>query len=230
MKMSPKGALAKPFLDDEVLFPAGSQVTSYSFVDACGKKSACQVQLLLLRGVNVNGRGRFGWTGLMAAIVWENAEMVTLLLSRDDIDINMTDSEGRSALHHAAWYRRIEILATLLADPRLNTVNPLDESGATPLLVAVDNCSIECIQLLLKDPRTDPNLKFEFSRCKCERCSSHKDSSSNRPGVSLTYGGSPLMWAVKRGLKECVKILLPDPRVNLMTTDSYTRSKGELIR
>ena len=226
-KAKSKAALPPPTFDGEVL-----EESPTSFVEACGKESPSEVQQRLLWGANVNGRGRFGWTGLMAATVWRNKAIVSLLLKQDDIDINMTDSGGRSTLHHAAWYRNVDTLVMLLADPRLNTINLMDTGGETPLLAAVDNNSVECVQLLLMDPRTDPNIKFEFERCKCDRCSSFFDcsSNSNSPGISLMHGGSPLMWAVKKGLKDCVKLLLPDPRVDLMTTDSYKRSKGEVIR
>ena len=178
----------------------------------------------------MNSKDEYGLTGLMKAIVRNKTATIHMLLRRCDIDINIGDSEGRCALHHAAWYDRGDIVTLLLADHRLSTVNMCCHDGGTPLLAAVDNNSIHSIKLLLEDSRISPNIQFEFPRCECPKCQMDIRTNPNQPGMTLTHGGSPLMWAVKRGLEECVKILLPHPRVNIMTTDSFRRSQTEVDR
>ena len=201
------------------------------FVKACGAENPAKVQEQILSGVDINSRAEFGTTGLLKAICWDRIATVHLLLSRSEIDVNKVDAEGRCPLHYAAWYNRSNILTALLADPRLNTVNLRCNEGSTPLLLAVDNNSSTCVKLLLEDPRTQPNAKFQFSRCcECYKCRTERKTRPNEPGATLTHGGSPLMWAVKLGYKKCVTILLADPRVNIMTTDSYRRSHSEVAR
>ena len=201
-----------------------------AFVQACTAEDPTEAQECLLWGADVNSRSNRGMTGLIKAICWNRITTVHMLLSRHDIDVNMTDAEGMCALHYAAWHNRVDILTMLLADPRLNTVNARNNDGCTPLLDAVDNNSADSVKLLLRDPRINPNIKFEFPRCECYRCRTERSSSPIRRGTTLTHGGSPLMWAVKRGLKECASLLLADPRVNIMTTDSHRRSPAEVAR
>ena len=112
------------------------------------------------------------------------------------------------AKHEAASHdENSECLALLLARPDLSTVNPRDEHKETPLSSAVKINALRCVQLLISDNRTDPNIK------------------DNR-------GNSPLMFAVKRNFRfeDCAKLLLADPRVDLMTRDNYKRSRGEVNR
>ena len=200
------------------------------FVQACCGEDPTAVQEQLLLGVDVNSRDKYGVTGLIKAICWNRITTVHLLLCRHDIDVNMADAEGMCALHYAAWHDRVDILIQLLADPRLNTVNARSISGSTPLLSAVDNNSAVSAKLLLDDVRTNPNIRFEFARCECYKCRTERSSSSNKPGDTLTHGGSPLMWAVKRGLEECTRLLLANPRVSIMTTDSHRRTASEVAR
>ena len=134
--------------------------------------------------------------------------MVILLLEQEDIDINISDDFGQTALHEAASHdENSECLALLLTRPDLSTVNPRDEHEETPLSAAVKSNALKCVQLLISDNRTDPNIR------------------DNR-------GNSPLMFAVKRNFRfeDCAKLLLADPRVDLMTRDNYKRSRGEVNR
>ena len=75
----------------------------------------------------------------------------------------------------------------------------------TALGFAVRRNAVNCVQLLISDKRTDPNLK------------------DNR-------GDSPLMVAVKHNRVACVELLLADPRVDLVTRDDYKRSEEEMAR
>ena len=72
---------------------------------------------------------------------------------------------------------------------------PRNFLGETPLHTAVRHNAVRCVQLLLSDERTDPNIKDD------------------------SWGSSPLMVAVKRNRVACVELLLADPRVDLMTRD-----------
>ena len=72
-------------------------------------------------------------------------------------------------------------------------------------MCAVTQNYVACMELLLSDKRTDPNIKDG-------------------------EGDSPLMSAVKDSRVGIVELLLADPRVDLMTRDNYERSEEEVAR
>ena len=157
-------------------------------------------------GADVNSKTQNGRTGLLRALEGRHTSVVSLLLEQEDIDVNVVDRGGRTALHWAARHQENSgSLAIILARQDLTTVNQRDRGGATPLWVAVANNVVRCVQLLIGDNRTDPNIKDDLR------------------------GNSPLMHAVKRNYVDCVELLLLDPRVDLMTRD-YKRSGEEVAR
>lgn len=68
-------------------------------------------------------------------------------------------------LHTAAHYNHPEVITTLLerdeTDPNLIDMNV---EGMTPLMVAAENDSAECISALLRNPRTQPDLRGSNGR------------------------------------------------------------------
>ena len=177
------------------------------------------MQAALQSGVDVNSRGPDGeMTALMYAVRRSRRRsVVSLLLEQEDIDVNIETREGETALHFAARDdRNSECLALLLARPDLTIVNQRDKFGCTPLFVAVSarpriwpkggrgEGAVRCVQLLLSDERTDPNIKSYEQY-------TEKDGSL----CWVCEGDSPLMYAVKWNYVDCVKLLLADPRVDL---------------
>ena len=174
----------------------------------------------LQSGVDVNSKDPDNeMTALMGAVKWNQPAVVSLLLVQEDIDVNsvyedggMGWDNGKTALHFAAGDDRIsECLAMLLSRPDLATLNQKDKYGRTPLFVAVSarprrpkggsgKGALRCVQLLLCDKRTDPNIK---------------DLEPDGYESIIWEGDSPLMFAVKWNLVDCVKLLLADPRVDL---------------
>ena len=178
------------------------------FVGLCSEGDVEGVQAALQSGTDVNSTDEAGYTGLMMALMGRQTAVARLLLEQEGIDINTCDNYGQSALHWAASYaENIECLAILLARPELTSqmVNKKDSWGNTPLYRAVFNGAVECVQMLINDARTDPNIKDED-------------------------GDSPLMLAIKKNYVGCVGVLLPDPRVDLMTRDAYKKSGEEVKR
>ena len=184
------------------------------FFERCRKGDLEGVQAALQSGADVNSKNENGLTGLMMAVSGNHTAVARLLLEQEGIDISICDKYGQrhnygeSALHYAARFtKNSECLAILLARPELTSqmVNKKDMYGETPLWLAVCGGAADCVQVLLNDNRTDPNIKDED-------------------------GISPLMFAIKNNDVECAALLLPDPRVDLMTRDAYERSGEEVKR
>ena len=176
------------------------------YVRLCCNGDLEGVQAALQSGTDVNSQNDFGKTGLMMALSWRHTAVARLLLEQEGIDINCETDDGRTALHCAAEYaENSQCLALLLARPEVTSqmVNKKDIYGETPLWSAVLGDAADCVQMLINDDRTKPNIK---------RC-----------------GESPLMLAIKNNDVECAALLLPNPRVDLMTRDAYRR-RGEEVK
>ena len=163
----------------------------------------------LQSGVNLNFRDQWGVTALIFSLKSpKNVSAARLFLEQEDIDVDIFDSCHETALHWAARDDQTsECLAIILA--RTTQANPRDDYGCTALEVAVSSNAVRCVQVLLSDNRTDPNIK------------------SNLNGGG---GDSPLMLAVRNNNVDCVKLLLADPRVDLMIRDEYKKSEEEVAR
>ena len=179
------------------------------FVELCLDGDFEEVRAALQSGVDVNSMDGHGWmdglTGLMGSLANGHTEVASLLLEQEGIDINIiSDYRNETALHFAAQDdQNNECLAMLLA--RNTSVNQRDSFGGTPLYDAVQYNAVRCVQLLISDERTDPNIKSDD-------------------------GESPMMCAVKQNHVNCVELLLADPRVDLMTRDNYERDEEEATR
>ena len=174
----------------------------------CSEGDLEGVKAALQSGVDVNSRDALGYTGLMRALWKRHTAVASLLLEQEGIDVNIVARGAETALHEAARHNKTsECLTILLARPDLTTgVNQKDWAGQTPLSLAVSRNAMMCVQLLLRDGRTDANIKDD------------------------RMGATPLMLAVKTNHVDCVELLLADPRVDLMTRDNCKRSKAEVSR
>jgi ankyrin repeat protein len=104
------------------------------------------VQVLILRGVDVNAKGNFGETALMMAAYWGHKEIAELLI-KNGAYVNAKDNNGTTALMMAVSefesffmaknrQDRLEIIEMLLAAGA--AVNTIDKEGKTALDYAVE--------------------------------------------------------------------------------------------
>jgi ankyrin repeat protein len=86
---------------------------------------------------------------------------VKLLLDREDIDVNLCDTEGRTPLFQASGRKNVSVV-NLLLQKRGVDPNARDDHGCTPLAKVcskyIDDESISITRLLLSHCDTDPNL------------------------------------------------------------------------
>ena len=92
---------------------------------------------------------------LILAVQLKNFEKVQDLLQKEDIDVNIKDNFGDSALHFAATNNQLEILK-LLIEKGAN-MNIQNNTGSTPLHKAAARANRQIIQHLL--PLVDATIK-----------------------------------------------------------------------
>ena len=101
------------------------------------------------RGEDVNDKdGVFDQTPLMWAVTHQHNSIVKLLLEQPTLDLNLTDSNGMTALNFATYNGNVEGIKLLLADPRLNTHNLEDADGDTPVMTAFVVVSCKNVDVL----------------------------------------------------------------------------------
>jgi ankyrin repeat protein len=121
------------------------------------------VKLLLdQQGIDVNYQKNSGGlsTALIKTASYNWLESTKLLLERKDINVNISNSQGWTALHCASRNESLEVVDLLLERKDID-LNPKDVDGETPLALACRNKnrrSIPIIRSLLSHPNTDPNI------------------------------------------------------------------------
>jgi len=100
--------------------------------------------LLKVEGINVNAKGKDGWTPLHFAAQNGHKEIVDALLAKE-ADVNAKGKDGRTPLHLAARNGRTEVVKILIA----NGADPLlkNKDGKTPR----DLAERDFIKKLLKE-------------------------------------------------------------------------------
>ena len=153
---------------------------------------------------------------------------------------NSLSWRGSGTQESKAKVQSPECLAKMLL-ARTTSVNQRDSDGATPLYAAVFFNAVRCVQLLISDERTDPNIKNDDdggdSPLMCAVTQNYVacvelllSDKRTDPNIKDGEGDSPLMSAVKDNHVGIVELLLADPRVDLMTRDNYERSEEEVAR
>ncbi len=89
---------------------------------ATAKNFADLAQLLLAHGADANRQDIYGWTPLMRAAHEGYEQTLGVLLAVRGLDLALVDERGRTALHHAAFSGRADVVRSLLdagADPQV---------------------------------------------------------------------------------------------------------------
>ncbi|XP_070538358.1 serine/arginine repetitive matrix protein 2-like [Ptychodera flava] len=109
------------------------------------------LELLLRHGADVNIQDNYGRTVLMIASMEEGRDdVIELLVKQEDLDPNVGDENGNTALIHAIKHGNSAAVEELLTSPELEgyiDVEQANSHGNTPLLVAAklrhrDSCKI----------------------------------------------------------------------------------------
>ena len=87
----------------------------------------------------------------------KHTQIVKLLLEQPLLGVNSKNSDGETALHYAVLYNNLEALELLLADPRINCINPVNNYGDTPLSRAMWSRKNDMVRVLLAHESMDVN-------------------------------------------------------------------------
>ncbi|KAI8633731.1 ankyrin repeat-containing domain protein [Xylariaceae sp. FL1651] len=111
------------------------------------------LKALIGRDVDCNEKDSDGRTALIHAVVQDH-EAIALVLLGHGARIDETDRQQRSALHYAVLHQRENMLKLLLqhykSDPLRFDVNAVDESGWTPLHIAIHKGFEAGVDMLLQ--------------------------------------------------------------------------------
>lgn len=118
---------------------------SIAIFEAAKYGNTKKIEKLITKGVDINYREeKHGRTLLHVAIIRGHESILNLLINNDNAALNLQDNDGRSPLHLAAMYNRIEVVRLLLekgADKEIR-----DNSGK----VAKDYAAFYQLKLLLE--------------------------------------------------------------------------------
>ena len=175
------------------------QERRYLLLQSASKGKLIDVQVLIQMETPVNTTDQYKNTPLHFAAHQGHAEVVKLLLGRDDIQVNAAGSHDYMPLHFAAQQGHEEVVKLLLGRPEIK-VNAAAGNGVTPLHFAAQNGHIKVVELLLSRDDVEVN---------------------STEGISAA---TPLHLAAQNGHVEVVKLLLgrPDVKVNATTCHGAT--------
>lgn len=117
------------------------------FIGAAAKGKTAMVEAMLTEGSDIDQRGMFGRTALMAAASGGHTDTVQTLLAHG-VDVNARTNDGRTALMMAAGGNHCAVMRMML--DKGADVEAKNNSGWTPLMEAAYQRSVEAVQVLLE--------------------------------------------------------------------------------
>lgn len=134
--------------------------TEEEFLEGCKIGNLGVVGHAMNSGVDVNAS--YGWA-LRRAVRYNQPGVWNLLLKNTNIQVNITNQYGLSALHTACRFNIVSAVKDLLSHPDIQ-LNEKTMLGSSPLMVAAKYCNWEVLQMLLNDSRVDASTLDNMGR------------------------------------------------------------------
>lgn len=131
-----------------------------TFLHACKTGDIDLVRLALEHNVDVNVQ--CGW-GLRRAVRYNHPELWQYLLSHSNVQANLRNKHGLSALHTACRFNVPGAIFDLLKHNEI-LVNEKSSQGSSPIMVAVKYCRREALEVIIRDRRIDLNSVDNLNR------------------------------------------------------------------
>lgn len=211
-----------------------------SLISAASSNNIPIMQFLLANGCNINHTNDVGQTALIEAASNGHTGVVQMLLEKEEIKVNLVDSEKNSALSLASQLGYTEIAKALLKHPQID-IRCGGQNDSTPLLTAAENGQYEIFQSLFKRYATDQLQEIDGDGDTTLGCAAISgnirimqlvlDSGEyNINHRATTYGYTALIWAVLRQHKDAVETLLKVDGVDVGILDNEGRSALDIAK
>ena len=229
-----------PELIEEQRLDVNSQDPTYGqtpLMYACRQGHTAAVGKLLDLGADVNLRSRRGKTAMFEAVVEDRADVATLLLKEDKLDITATHAfeSGRTALMLASQRGFSAVVREILeSDKSSFTINQKDSIGNTALILATESEHAEIVAMLSGFQDVEMNatnktgntaLTLAARKGNLEIVEILVKSGANPKVKNKEHGESAVTWAVHNGNFEMLKVLL---RSNVKLQD-YGSDGGQTL-
>ena len=175
------------------------------FLEICRFGSLEDVRTALEKGIWDVGYTVYDTTPLISAVKNNPDPKVSEFLIQSGAKVNVTDSQGKSALIYASEKGNLDVVKALIASGA--DVNP--DSYSTPLKAAVDNGNAEIVKVLL-NAGADPNKGNPLpTAARDGNLEIVKTLIAAKADVNASdYSDTPLKAAARGGNGEVVKALL----------------------
>jgi ankyrin repeat protein len=203
------------------------------------------IEELLAAGADVNAEDWKKRTPLAWATIKGNKDTTELLLSVDNLNADIPDTDGRTPLSHAAELDLVEIIQLLLNSKA--DINLEDKRGRTPLLWAAQTGHQTIVSKLLasagvnvdypdSDGRTPLSHAAELGPAGIVQLLLDSNADIN---LKDKRGRTPLLWATQEGHQTLVSKLLasagvdvdhPDPDGRAPLSHSAELGRREIIQ
>ncbi|CAI9744081.1 E3 ubiquitin-protein ligase MIB2-like isoform X14 [Octopus vulgaris] len=166
------------------------------------------VAFLVSSGANVNKQDSEGDTPLHRAVVNKYEDVVKVLLNskeNNNLQVNLQNNEGWTALHLPCLYRQTNIVELLLQQNGID-VNAVTENGWTALHFACQGGQTNIVELLLQHNGIDVNAVTKYGSTPLHIASIHEHKEVielllQQNGIDANkvneFGNTPLHWAVQ---------------------------------
>ncbi len=109
--------------------------------------------------MSINKQDKNGNTPLIKALLDEDETLANQLVQHDDLDPNIQNNDGESALFLAVYNGFTSVVQKLLRNKKTNVNIQDDTFKRTPLHAAVNSRHIEIVEMLLNDPRVEVDVE-----------------------------------------------------------------------
>lgn len=179
-----KDSNIKKLLEDKLFVIAGRKPGQIK------KEDLVIVKNMLKTNIDVNVQDKEKYTALNVAAMKGNEQIVDILLTNPNTNLNIPSINGETPLIHATESGTENIVTALLKDPEKINVNLQDTFGDTALISAAARGNIPMVTALLKHPEININ-------------------------IPTNLGDTALTFAILNGHKRIAKTLLNRPEIDV---------------
>ena len=135
-------------------------VEDETFFNLCRHGDVEAVRAAMARGADVNSK-EDGFPCLVVAVLFQNEEVVRLLLSSPSIQVNQQDHTGGTALHATSAGTSVSLARLLLSHPGVDFA-ARDKLGKTPLMKGVMQGTVEVVRAMVTHMGLQLELRDKF--------------------------------------------------------------------